>query len=142
MGTRGGWPKDAPYRPNTRLRLADGREGHFRHATGDDITVRLLDGSRVIVPISTLTIVNRRAEKERAYRQARVAAGLCEKCGRPRDGQSPRYCDACLGQRTAWQRARQGTQPWEPGRPGRPPHTARRPPTTGDAGAGRGRHKR
>jgi hypothetical protein len=127
MSHKGGWPADAPFTPNTRLRLTDGREGHFRHADGDQITVRLLDGSRIIVPIDTLTVVRRRAAREKAYREQRVREGLCEKCGRRRDGLSLRYCDACLAQRTAWQRARRGTRPWQPGKAGRPPYRVHRP---------------
>lgn len=33
----------------------------------------------------------------RKWRKKRIAKGLCAQCGKPRNGKSTRFCDACLG---------------------------------------------
>ncbi len=58
---------------------------------------------------------------QRTTEQQRVAAGLCGRCGKPRDCASVRYCEACAKGLQVRMRARTGSKPWRPGGPGRPP---------------------
>lgn len=58
---------------------------------------------------------------QRTRDQRRVAAGLCGRCGKARDGASTRHCDACAKGLQLRMRAKTGSKPWRPGGPGRPP---------------------
>jgi hypothetical protein len=54
----------------------------------------------------------------------RRAAGVCERCGKPRSATSTAFCAKHAKKVIAEARKRHGNKPWRPGGRGRPPFSA------------------
>lgn len=60
--------------------------------------------------------------RQSEWMAARVAAGKCKFCGKPRgDSPSKVLCRPCSKQSRNYVRRKAGCKPWRPGGPGRPP---------------------